>query len=357
MKVLLTSSKSEEYPRISQLMGALKSLGHEVEHLHIPLKSAFFYGPKEKNMLRSKDVDLIVCGFFGQHAVRICRKNQPGVPVILDAFVSAYQTLVKDRKDKRFLLAAPFVKLFEKKMLSFSDSIITDTQFHLEYFAKKYGVPEEKFSVMPVSSRFEGLMSTDATSFEQRDKVHFHGEIQRFHGLEEVSPSINSLAAMGIITSLYLGEKGQKWSKKHSKKLDKRVRIFTKNVSYLKLRKSMESSLATLGIFRKSEKADLVIPNKVVESLSLGIPCITLSTISTRNLVKNIKSTKNYAECGLILVDEPSGVTNAIKALMGNEELWRRSSDNAKKLYKEVFNSRNNERMLGNLIQEVVDVD
>lgn len=357
MQVLLTSSKSVEYPRISQLMTNLKSLGHEVEHLHIPLSSAFGVGASLKGKLRSMEVDVVICGFFGQHAVRICKKYIPDAPVILDAFVSAYQTLVKDRRDKRFLLVAPLVKLYEKRMLSFSDSIITDTQYHLEYFAKMYGLPREKFSVIPVSSRFEGLMPTDAIPFERRKKVHFHGEIQRFHGLDEILPSIKSIGNMGFTTSLYLGDKGEKWSRKNLTSMNEKVQVFTKSVPYTALRGSMENSLATLGIFRKSEKADLVIPNKVVESLSLGIPCITLSTVSTRNLVENGKLGDNPAEYGLILVDAPSGLETAIKALADDENTWRRSSHNARKLYKEVFNSRKNEGKLGQLIQEVAGVD
>lgn len=357
LRVLLTSSKSLEYPRISQLAASLESLGHEIEYLYIPLSSVFLPGAKLKNDIRSKNVDLVICGFFGQHSVGICKKILPGVPVILDAFVSAYQTLVKDRRDKRFILLAPLIKFYEKKMLDSSDSIITDTQFHLKYFIHRYGVPERKLSVLPVTSRFEGQSSTVRVPFEQRKKIHFHGEIQGFHGLELVLPSINSMEERGIATSLYLGDKGEKWSKRHSKSINSGVDVFTRKVPYSILKDSMENSLVTLGIFRKSEKADLVIPNKIVESLSLGIPCITLSTVSTRNLMKERKSSHNPLQDGLILVDEPSAVETAIRALNDDEKLWRSSSNNAKKLYKEVFNSNNNQEKLLQLIQGVVDVD
>ena len=357
MQVLLTSSKSVEYPRISQLMTNLKSLGHEVEHLHIPLSSAFGVGASLRGKLRSMEVDVVICGFFGQHAVRICKKYIPDAPVILDAFVSAYQTLVKDRRDKRFLLVAPLVKLYEKRMLSFSDSIITDTQYHLEYFAKMYGLPDRKLSVMPVSSSFEGHKTTETIPFEQRKLIHFHGEIQRFHGLEEILPSIKSLGNMGFTTSLYLGEKGEKWLANHSNEFNDKVQFTTKTVPYSMLLNSMEKSLATLGIFRKSQKADLVIPNKVVESLSLGIPCITLSTIPTRNLLKNSKFGDNYLENGLILVEDPSEVESIIIDIAESEEIWRKSSKNAKKLYKQEFNSTNSEQTLHQLIEEVTGDD
>lgn len=357
LRVLLTSSKSLEYPRISQLAASLESLGHEIEYLHIPLSSAFLPSAKLKKDLRSKNVDLVICGFFGQHSVGICKKNLSGVPVILDAFVSAYQTLVKDRRDKRFLLLAPLIKFYEKRMLDLSDSIITDTQFHLEYFVQRYGVPERKLSVLPVTSRFEGQSSSVRIPFEQRKKIHFHGEIQGFHGLELVLPSINSMGERSIMTSLYLGDKGKKWSKRHSKRINSGVDVFTSKVPYSTLKDSMQSSLVTLGIFRKSEKADLVIPNKVVESLSLGIPCITLSTVSTRNLLENMKFTENPLENGLILVEDPSEVEIAIRAIAENEEIWRQSSINAKRLFEQVFNSNNNGEKLHQLIQEVMGND
>ena len=88
-----------------------------------------------------------------------------------------------------------------------------------------------------------------------------------------------------------------------------------------------------------------MIPNKVVESLSLGIP-FTLSTVSRIENGKPL-TTGIWADTGRCPIWIQS---------YNDENTWRRFHLTIK-LYKEVFNSRKNEDKLGQLIQEVAGVD
>ena len=97
-------------------------------------------------------------------------------------------------------------------------------------------------------------------------------------------------------------------------------------VKYRKLPKLYADHKLSLGIFGSSEKAKSVFPNKVMESLRVGVPCISASC-----------EIKDYfgSEIGVHLINETdsSALASAIEFMLNDEVNLRQKRKQALRLY------------------------
>ena len=90
-----------------------------------------------------------------------------------------------------------------------------------------------------------------------------------------------------------------------------------------------EMSLATLAPYKNVENFTLNIPNKIVDSLLLGLPILSPLKGEVESLIKNNKVGFTYGNNSMLV--------DCIQSLIDDDKLRKEMSINAKKLYKDEF--------------------
>ncbi len=94
--------------------------------------------------------DLVVVGFYG-HLLMLPIGLFSRTPVLFDAFISTYDTLIQDRRQIRAgSPGAWLARWLDRTACGLSEHILIDTPEHRAYFQSELGVSGEKISVLPV---------------------------------------------------------------------------------------------------------------------------------------------------------------------------------------------------------------
>ncbi len=255
----------------------------------------------------------MLIGFSGQgmafFAKLITRK-----PIILDAFISLYNTVIEDRKlHSKFSISAIYNFLLDWGSVRLADRVLLDTREHIKYFNSKFKIQSSKFDVVPVG--------TDNTIFyprpeQKHDKfiVGFHGTYIPLHGVEFIVKAAQILKNEKDIEFRFLGN-GQTLgeTKKNVKELGlENIKFNEERVPYEKLPKFIAGNDICLGIFGDTLKAKMVIPNKIYECAAMAKPIITEDTpavieyFTDKDLkLASIADPKNLADAILELKEKP----------------------------------------------------
>jgi glycosyltransferase involved in cell wall biosynthesis len=212
------------------------------------------------------------------------------IPIVLDSFVSLYNTVVEDRKyiSKTSVLASLVLSL-EKLAFSTAKLVLVDTDAHSSYYQSQYKLPKKQLLVVPVGAQQVFFSSSsrhiaDTTKAELR--VLFYSTFIPLHGIATVVRAIE-LSADSFAEWTVVG------SGQHFNLFDKLV----KEKPGLKIKHLLWASTeelarlytehdVALGIFGNTDKAARVIPNKVYETIASGVPLITRKSPAIDELVK-----------------------------------------------------------------------
>ncbi len=146
MKTLCFGSYDPNYPRNRVIIKGLRENGVEVTECNDLSKIWLRY----PNLIRKYKSDydaMIVChpGHVNIPLAKMLTKLE-AKPLIFDAFISEYDTNVFDRKLVREgSLKSKFYFYLDKIACMLSDVVLLDTDEHINYFHKKFGIKKEKF--------------------------------------------------------------------------------------------------------------------------------------------------------------------------------------------------------------------
>jgi len=230
-----------------------------------------------------KKYNVMLIGFAGQgltlFAKLIARK-----PIILDAFVSLYNTVVEDRElHSKFSLAALYNFFLDWASVRLADKVLLDTREHVKYFVSKFKVKESKFAVVPVGGDDEIFYPRHLPAHE-KFIVGFHGTYIPLHGVEYIVQAARILERENDIEFRLLGN-GQTLDEiKKSAKGLRNVKFYEHRVPYEKLPEFIAQNDICLGIFGNTLKAKMVIPNKIYECAAMQKPIITQDSPGIREL-------------------------------------------------------------------------
>ena len=106
-------------------------------------------------------------------------------------------------------------------------------------------------------------------------------------------------------------------------------------------------SIATISPFKNINNYTVNIPNKIVDSLALGLPILSPLKGEVKNMILNNK-------LGLVY-DEGSGesLSICILKLLDDDFIRNKFSNNSKKLYKEKYSY---DHVYGNLVKHIESV-
>ncbi len=263
--------------------------------------------------LRLPKHDAVVVGYLGQLDVLVLWPfaKLRRVPIVWDAFLSIYNTVVDDRqmvKPRNPIAWALW--MWEWLACKAADLVILDTRSHGNYFIDTFKVRPNKVRAVLVgaeanifnrrrtaSADFTYAVSTDTkpdipnpetgmtTLSKPQAKVLFYGQFIPLHGIDTVVQAAK-LTEKENIHWIIVGT-GQEACRIQA--LVARLRPsnleWIEWIPYEQLGDAIREADVCLGIFGATDKASRVIPNKVFQILMSGRPMITRDSPAIRELI------------------------------------------------------------------------
>ncbi len=242
--------------------------------------------------LRLPKHDVVIVGYLGQLDVLVLWPfaRLRAAPIVWDAFLSLYDTVVMDRRivGPRHPVAF-FLLAWEWLSCRAADLIVLDTQAHAEYFRERFGLRRNVTANVFVGAEpsvFRAPTADIAGSEPEADlSVLFYGQFIPLHGIDTIVRAAQTASGRRIRWTL-IG-RGQE---------EHRIRdMLGANwppnlewipwVPYDELAGRIHAADICLGIFGNTGKSARVIPNKVFQILSAGKPLITRDSPAIRELL------------------------------------------------------------------------
>lgn len=338
MNVLFVASKEASYPRVALIAEILEenhsgitlssSLSNYVLRLSsiaIQLGVFFFRG-------RFSEVQVVLVGFLAQLTVPLVRLFWKG-PLVVDAFILLYDTLVEDRKWlKPECRVAKWARRLDFLMLRSSNVILTDTQANASWLMQEFGVEAEKIYVLPAGARENIFKPTGLSNPAQRRtnyEILFWGSYLPLHGVPTILKAANLLRSEEVQFTLVGSGQTFAQCRELARALNLTQVSFLNDMSPHELAALASSQDLILGIFGGSKKASRVIPNKVYEAWSLGKPVITEDSPAIRELVNGEE------DCILVPPEDPEALANAIRWAIKHPEEMIKTASNGHRIFQQ----------------------
>ena len=239
--------------------------------------------------------DVVFVGYMGHLDVLILWffAKIRNVPIVWDAFLSLYDTVVQDRQ--MVCPRHPLAKLlyfWEWLSCRAANLVILDTLAHAEYFKHHFGLSQNHVGATFVGAETEifpssppKLIVSNSKDNSAALKILFYGQFIPLHGIETI-----------ILAAIRLKNKPIRWIIIGKGQEAHKIRNMLAKYSlpqltwlpwadYEKLVEYIHHADICLGIFGDSGKAGRVIPNKVFHILAAGKPLITRDSSAIRELL------------------------------------------------------------------------
>ncbi|MDP3792310.1 MAG: glycosyltransferase [bacterium] len=238
--------------------------------------------------------DVMVVGFPGQEIMFLARLLAWGKPIIFDAFTSHYGGYILDRKRwRQNSLRAWYYRFLDKWSCKLADVVLLDTNAHINFFVKEFNLPKKKFRRIWAGANdniFQPFYVDQGEPVQnhyaqEKFNVLFFGTYIPLQGVEYIVRAAKILEQEKDILFTLVGN-GQERSKTQelSLKLGLKNVVFKDMMSLEKLKNEVADGDISLGIFGRTQKASIVIPNKVFMGLAMKKPVITADTEAIREL-------------------------------------------------------------------------
>lgn len=303
-------------PRVRLLLAGARSVGIEVTECHINvwrgiedksqltgtgiklrlLFSWFFAYPRLVwRYLRLPRHDAVIIGYMGQLDILVLWPfaRLRGVPIVWDAFLSLYDTVVNDRRIvSRHSPVAWVLYVWEWLACRAADKIFLDTKAHARFFEKLFRLPPGSVERVFVGAETHVFSASSEMPVEDVRKnlftILFYGQFISLHGINIIIKAAKKVELSGEVVRWVIVGQGQE--KEHIDSLMQKLQVRSIErvswIPYNQLAKWIRQADVCLGIFGTSDKAKRVIPNKVFQILACKRPLITADTPAIRELLE-----------------------------------------------------------------------
>lgn len=346
-RVLAWGTWDDTKPRVRLMLEALRRGGLPVDEVHADVWS----GVVDKSQLRGARAllgtaakwaasyarlldglvrkgaaaDIVFVGYLGQLDVLMAWPiaKLRGEPIVWDAFISLYDTVVDDRK-----MVSPTHPIaralwaWEWLACRAADVVVLDTEAHATWFRSTFDLPRDRTGVVFVGAEADAFAAVEAVAVDEDAAdddvvtVMFYGQFIPLHGIATIVEAARR-SDTARVKWVLIGS-GQETAKIKAMLDEQPLENLTwiPWVEYPELRAQIAAADICLGIFGDSDKAGRVIPNKVFQILSVGKPLITRDSAGIRELVDD-------DDAGIYLV--PAADPDAINAAIERFRAERRA--------------------------------
>lgn len=301
MKILFVGKINLDYNRVRVLINGLKKREDVEVRLYEFKKRSDF--DKAYFSKLEKDVDFIYVPPFRHQDIKLIKKHT-SKPIVFDPLISKFMTKVIDYGHfwkapiKYWLDLVPFHRV---------DVLLTDTLLHKKYFSKMFFISEEKIKVLPIgvdTNTFNNKFPPQVKT--QIFKVGFYGSFIPLQGVDVIIDCAILLRDIEDIKFELIGSGVQFKRIKSKVEEHKLTNVLLKGwVKYDELNTEISKYDVCLGIFGKSFKTDIVIPNKVWHYAAMHKCIVTKDTPGIKEIFTN--------DDNIVLIDNsPKALADAI---------------------------------------------
>lgn len=151
-RVLFITTKNIDYIRNTQELRAIKNFARSVDVIYSEKKNYAWRIPEVWRKITKKKInnsDVIFVGFEPQFVIPFVGWRFKGKTVVIDFFISVYDTLICDRKKFRDGgIVAKLSRWMDITTIKNAVHIITDTKTHAMYFETEFEGEKEKFETI-----------------------------------------------------------------------------------------------------------------------------------------------------------------------------------------------------------------
>jgi glycosyltransferase involved in cell wall biosynthesis len=197
------------------------------------------------------------------------------VPVVLDLFLSAYDTVVEDRRLVRpGSLAAWWLQHVDTAACRAADAVLVDTPANAAYVAALTGLSAERFAWLPVHDPDAPAVAVPWPEAGERLRLLFFGTGVPLHGLDTL---IEAVARTERVQLTLVGGSAEHRALAAAR-LGPRLELLPTFVDRRALHEQIARCQLVAGVFGDSGKAQRVVPFKLVHALAAGRPVLTAAT-------------------------------------------------------------------------------
>jgi glycosyltransferase involved in cell wall biosynthesis len=290
------------HPRIAILEAALRDAGAQVVEAHAP---AWPEGTAEKLSMARRPLsprglarlagswsrlarryrragphDVVLVGYFGHFDVLLARLLAGRRRVVLDLFLSAYDTVVLDRKlVGPGSLAARLARLLDRVAVRSADLALLDTPQQVEFAVDVLGVPAGKLAAVPVGAE-PGRFAPSPPPDDGPLRVLFYGTFIPLHGTLTIARAIRQLEREDVaFTVVGQGQERAAFDRELAGTDSVAVHDW---LPYDRLGELVTDHDVVLGIFGDTDKARRVVPGKAYQAACAGRAVVTADTPAVR---------------------------------------------------------------------------
>jgi glycosyltransferase involved in cell wall biosynthesis len=338
------------HPRIAILEAALREAGAEVVEAHAP---AWPGGTEEKlaaarrplhpvrlarlartwrrlvaSYRRAGPHDVVLVGYFGHLDVLLARLLARRKRVVLDMFLSVYDTVVLDRKSVRPAgVQARLATLLDRLAVRACDLALLDTPQQIDFAVRVLGLPARKLAAVPVGAEPERFPPSPPPEAGPM-KVLFYATFIPLHGSHVVARAIRQVDGEEIaFTVVGQGQERDAFDREVAALEGVTVRDW---VPYHRLGELVAGHDVVLGLFGDTGKACRVVPGKVYQAACAGRAVVTADTPALR-------AAFGPDEVVLVPPGDPDALATALRELAKERarvaELGRRARDRFERDY------------------------
>lgn len=288
--------------------------------------------------------DVMVVGFPGQKVMFLARLLTRR-PIVFDAFTSHYGGYVLDRKRaEQGSIRARWYRYLDKGSCLRADAVLLDTQAHIDFFIREYGLRPELFHRIWVGADTTMMHPENDGHHSDMFTVHFHGHYIPHHGALRIIEAAALLRGEPIRFRMIGQGQQRAGAERRATELKLKNVEFLPNMPYARLAEYVRSADLCLGVFGNNPKTFLTITNKIFEAAASAKPIITLDTPAVRELFTDGR------DILLSRPDDPAHLAELILKVYRNPLLAERLGKNAF----DTFGNKCSDKKIAELIGEVL---
>jgi len=268
-------------------------------------------------------------------------------PLVLDLFLSAYDTTVVDRNlFAEGSLAARMLLRLDQRACAAADLILLDTATHARHVAGLVGCDAARFSWLPVSDPDAPAL---APSYRpprpgERLEVLFFGTGVPLHGLEHLLSGIGQVANVRL--TLIGGTAAER--ELAARMPTDRIRLLPAFVPRSRIDRELARCHLVAGVFGDGGKTQRVIPFKVVHGLAFGRPVLTAKSPPVSDLLEPPR------DCAVCPAADAAAIAASLAHLAGDPGLLVAMARQARLTYDAVFSTDAVARQLQSLLSQML---
>jgi len=334
MTICFFGNYIKDYPRVAVMRNGFQENGVEILECQTRERGIKKYWSlwRQHKKIKNK-YDFIIVMMGGQTLVwfaKLLTKKK----VVFDAFSSLYLTNVEDRQlATKSSLKAQIWACWDWFPCHLASKVLLDTEAQIDYFVEKYKIKRDKFVRVFVGAD-DKIFQPQAEPKRENENfvVHWHGYIVPFYGLGIVMEAAKILEdekiEFRIITRF---NKEFEKIKKAAEELGLKNVKFFPEASRQEIAKKINEADVCLGVFGNNKKAQVVIPNKIVEAIASAKPVVTGRH---KVLEELFADGKNILMCE---PENPKDLAEKILALKNNQQLREEIGNNGYNLFLKIL--------------------